>query len=238
MNRGSRGAVTSVISIIAGNWLSLWFLTLGWGFEEQRLRASGNLEGVAIGFLLTLAVAYLVAYFAVRPFGRYWWIGSLLVVGPSALMVVPLMISQLLHGARVLPDGLFYGAFVLVVFAGDFSGRRRTDREPPPTEVGGARQSTVASVQDVSQFQCREPLGASQQVSAPDLQPPARFRICGAGIGFGLIAVVITAPVWLLFGPYVVAFTPIPVSAFMVVAPAAILAFVIWKVCSGSKNAS
>ena len=60
-----------------------------------------------------------------------------------------------------------------------------------------------------------------------------RFRLCGTGVGFGLLAVVLTTPIWGIFGPpFISAFSPFFATAFSVAVPIVVFSVVLWKICA------
>ena len=64
-----------------------------------------------------------------------------------------------------------------------------------------------------------------------------KFRLCGTGVGLGLLAVLITAPIWGIFGPpFISMFSPLLATAFSVVVPVAAFSVVLWKICSKQSN--
>jgi hypothetical protein len=60
-----------------------------------------------------------------------------------------------------------------------------------------------------------------------------RFRLCGTGVGLGLLAVVITAPIWGIFvPPFISAYSPFFAKAFSVAVPIVVFSVVLWKICA------
>ena len=57
-----------------------------------------------------------------------------------------------------------------------------------------------------------------------------KFRLCVTGVGLGLLAVVLTAPIWAIFAP--VFLPPLLATVFSVVVPVAAFSVVLWKICS------
>lgn len=82
--------------------------------------------------------------------------------------------------------------------------------EPPESDLKGANQSTQAKEQGT-----------------------VKFRLCGTGVGLGLIAVFVTTPIWGIFGPaFISFFSPLLATIFSVVMPVAAFSIVLWKICS------
>ena len=60
-----------------------------------------------------------------------------------------------------------------------------------------------------------------------------RFRLCGTGVGLGLLAVIITTPIWGIFGPpFISAYSAFFAKAFSVAVPVVVFSVVLWKICA------
>jgi hypothetical protein len=68
----------------------------------------------------------------------------------------------------------------------------------------------------------------------PDkLEKSGKFKLCGTGIGLGLLAVVLTVPLWGIFVPtFITNFSPLLANIFSVAIPVAAFSVVLWKTCS------
>ena len=65
------------------------------------------------------------------------------------------------------------------------------------------------------------------------MEKSKKFKLCGTGIGFGLLAIVVTIPVWGIFGPvFISRFSPIFSDIISVVIPVAAFSIVLWKTCT------